>query len=66
MRAELLEQDVRRDFANNIRHEKNRQRDVVLVASRNVQFSLQSQNCRVTNVHSIQSRRKRVSIRYEW
>jgi hypothetical protein len=58
MGAELLEQDVRRDFANNVRHEKDRQRSVVLVASLNVQFLLQSQNSSVTDVHTIQTRRK--------
>lgn len=57
MRLKLLEQNIRRDFANNIWHEKNSQGGIILVASLNIQFLLQSQNRRVTNIHTIRMRR---------
>lgn len=51
---QLLEQDIGRDLAKNIRNEEDRQRGVVVCAILEVQIFLQSQDGRITDIDSAQ------------
>lgn len=50
MRLELLEQNIRRNLTQDIRHEEDRQCRVVLGALHDIQVGLEPQNGRITDV----------------
>lgn len=53
MGLQLLEQNVRRNFEKNIRHEENRQRGVIFRSGRETQLRLESKNSGITDVNTM-------------
>jgi hypothetical protein len=61
MGLELLEQDIRRDFEKNVRHEENRQRSVIFRSGGQAQLRLESKNSGITDVNTMPQESSRVS-----
>lgn len=53
MRLEFLQKDVRRNFKNDVRYEEDRQGNIVLHASSNVEVRGEAQSSRITDVDPI-------------
>lgn len=53
MRLQLLEQDVGRNFEENIRHEENRQCGVIFRSRRQAQFGLEAENGGITDINTM-------------
>jgi hypothetical protein len=62
MGLELLEQDIRRNFEKNIRHEENRQCSVVFRSGCQAQLRLESENGGITDVNTMQQESSMVSV----
>lgn len=58
MGLELLEQDIGRDFEDNVWDEKDRQCGIVFHASRDTKIILKAQKSRVTDVDTVRKERK--------
>lgn len=52
MRLQFLKQDIGRDLANDVGHEEDRQRGVIVGACLEIQVCLESQNGRIANIDS--------------
>lgn len=52
MGLQFLEQNIRGNLANNIRHKENRERGIVFHARFDVQIFLESENSGIANIDS--------------
>lgn len=55
MGLQLLEQNVRRNFEKNIRHEENRQCGIIFRSGRQAQLGLESKNGGITDINTIRT-----------
>jgi hypothetical protein len=55
MGLQLLEQNIRRDFEKNIRHEENRQRGIIFRSGRQAQLRLESKDGGITDINTIRT-----------
>lgn len=51
MRLQLLQQDIRRNFEDNVRNEENGQRGIIFRAVNDIQILLEPENRRITDIH---------------